>query len=133
MFIFQKIKSLLVNFLPFVFLGFLLISCKSDTGIAAYKVDELIQNPRIHEGKEIKVVGTLRQVDDALKIIGVAAKLEGSSTNYAVYLINFAARVEFDKKYVIKGEFATLTLPLFGSYLVIDAKSVQPCSELNIC
>jgi hypothetical protein len=125
----MKINIRLISLLA----AFLLFACDSNLGISAYKVDDLVANPRIHEGKEISVTGTLRSVDESLKLLGVTAKLEGTNSKNVIYLLNFAAQVNFDSKYVIKGQFATVTLPLLGSYLVIDAKSVERCGGLNLC
>lgn len=109
----------------------MLTGCGQGIGFNAFKVDDLVKNPRVHEGEVISVVGTLKQTEDVFRLVGVQARLEGSSADNNVYLINYAAKISFDSKAVVKGEFATLNLPLLGTYLVIDAKSVELCG--NYC
>lgn len=106
-----------------------LTGCGQGIGFSAFKVDDLVKNPRVHEGEVISVVGTLKQTEDFFKLVGVEARLEGVSAENNIYLINYAAKINFDSKVLVKGEFAALNLPLLGAYLVIDAKSVEPCGN----
>ena len=110
-----------------------LFGCGSNTGITAKSVDDVIKNPRIYEGKEISITGTLKPSEDAQKLVNIGAILEGSDQTKRVYLINFAAQADFESKVVITGEFQTLSIPLLGSFLVLDAKSVEPCSKISAC
>ena len=110
-----------------------LFGCGSNTGITAKSVDDVTINPRIYEGKEISVMGTLKPSEDAQKLVSIGAILEGADDSKRIYLINFAAQADFGSKYVITGEFQTLTIPILGSFLVLDAKSVEPCSKISAC
>ena len=112
---------------------FLLLGCDIQKAFNAHKVDEIIENPRIYESQEISIVGELKPVDDNMKLFGIGARLQGSKTDSNVYLYNYAAKIEFNQKVSVTGVFTTLTIPLFGSYLIIDAKSVLACSQLFFC
>lgn len=111
----------------------LLIGCGSNTGITAKSVDEIIKNPRIYEGQQISITGKLSPSDDVQKLASIGAVLEGSNPTNRVYLINFAAQAEFGTKVVVTGEFGTISVPLLGSFLVLDAKSVESCSKISAC
>ena len=111
----------------------LLIGCGSNFGITAKPVDDIVKNPRIYEGQQISVTGTLVNSDEVQKLASIGAVLEGSNSKNRVYLINFAAQLEFGTKVVVTGEFGTISVPLLGSFLVLDAKSVESCSKISAC
>jgi hypothetical protein len=103
------------------------------TGIFTKSVDEIVVNPRIFEDKEIIVHGLIKDADPKLRIVKIGAVLTGDDPVNTIYLINLAAKVEMGSKVVVKGMFQTITLPMLGSFLILDAKSVETCSKLNIC
>jgi len=103
------------------------------TGIFTKSVDEIVVNPRIFEDKEIIVHGLIKDADPKLRIVKIGAVLTGDDPTNTIYLINLAAKVEMGNKVVVKGMFQTITLPMLGSFLILDAKSVEVCSKLNIC
>ena len=103
------------------------------TGIFTKSVDEIVVNPRIFEDKEIIVHGLIKDGDPKLRIVKIGAVLTGDDPVNTIYLINLAAKVEMGSKVVVNGMFQTITLPMLGSFLILDAKSVETCSKLNIC
>jgi hypothetical protein len=111
----------------------LLIGCGSNFGITAKPVDDIVKNPRIYEGQQISITGTLVNSDEVQKLASIGAVLEGSNSKNRVYLINFAAQLEFGTKVVVTGDFGTISMPLLGSFLVLDAKSVESCSKISAC
>lgn len=123
----------LINQLTLVTSISFLISCGSNSGINAKSVDEIIKNPRIYEGQIISITGKLSTPDDLQKLAGIGATLEGVDKSNKVYLVNFAAKLDYGTKVVVTGEFGTVSLPLVGSFLVLDAKSVEPCSSISAC
>jgi hypothetical protein len=101
-----------------------LFGCDVLKGISAHKVDDIVKNPRVYEEKEITVVGNLQPVPEAFKLVGIGARLQGNSPDNNVYLMNYAAKIDFNQKVMVTGVFETLPIPLLGTFLVIDAKSV---------
>jgi hypothetical protein len=124
----KEMKKLLL--LTLIFLQF---GCGSNTGISAKPVDDIVKNPRVYEGQQISITGKLVNSDEIQKLANIGAVLEGSNPRNRVYLINFAAQVEFGTKVVVTGEFGTISVPLLGSFLVLDAKSVESCSKISAC
>jgi hypothetical protein len=121
------------NIFLLLFVAVLLVGCDIEKIINVHKVDDIVENPRVYEAQEISLTGELKPADDNMKIFGIGARLQGSKTDSNVYLFNYAAKIDFNQKVRVTGVFTTLTIPLFGSYLIIDAKSVLPCSQLFFC
>jgi len=119
-------KSLL-----FAVLCFLLVAC-SEQKILSYSVDEIAKNPRLHEGKVISVKGIISQTDQIGQVAGISAKIAGSGNN-AIYLSDMAAKVQFGREVVVNGQLSVLSIPLVGTYVILDAKSVIDCAEKLIC
>jgi hypothetical protein len=111
----------------------LLIGCGSNSGITAKSVDDVIKNPRVYEGQQISIMGKLAPSDEMQKLALIGAILEGSNPTNIIYLINFAAQADFGTKVVVSGQFEIISLPVLGSFLVLDAKSVEPCSKISAC
>jgi hypothetical protein len=119
-------KSLLLTAL-----SFLLVACSMQK-IFSYSVDEIVKDPRLYEGKEISVKGTIYQTDQIVQLTGISAKIVGSGAA-AVYLSDMAAKVQFGREVVVKGQLSVVNIPIIGTYIVMNAKSVIDCSEKLIC
>jgi hypothetical protein len=119
-------KSLLLAVLPF-----LLVAC-SEQKIFSYSVDEIAKNPRLHEGKVVSVKGTISQTDQIGQVAGISAKIAGSGEN-AIYLSDMAATVQFGREVVVNGQLSVVNIPIVGTYIILDAKSVIDCAEKLIC
>ena len=128
----MKLRALILAFLT-LFLCSFFTGCSQSLGLKAYQVDDLVKNPRVHEGEEISIVGILKPSEDAFRLVSVFARLQGTSDENNVYLINYAAKIEFNTKVLVKGQFGVVNLPVLGSYLVIDAKSVEQCTNYSLC
>ncbi len=115
----------------FAVLSFLLAAC-SEQKILSYSVDEIAKNPRLHEGKVISVKGVISQTDQIGQVAGISAKIAGSG-NSAIYLSDMAAKVQFGREVVVNGQLSVLSIPLIGTYIILDAKSVIDCAEKLIC
>ncbi len=112
-------------------LAFLLVAC-SEQKIFSYSVDEISKNPRLYEGRVISVKGTIRQTDQLGQVTGYSAKLSGSGET-PVYLSDMAAKVQFGREVVVNGQLSVLNIPIVGTYIILDAKSVIDCAEKLIC
>jgi hypothetical protein len=112
-------------------LSFLLVAC-SDQKIFSYSVDEIAKNPRLYEGKVVSVKGTIRQTDQLGQVTGYSAKISGSG-EMPIYLSDMAAKVQFGREVVVNGQLSVLNIPVVGTYIVLDAKSVIDCAEKLIC
>jgi len=130
-----NLKSLKLILLGTIFMvqSILLSGCDFGNGLSAISVDRIFKNPRIYEGKEISVVGVLMEPDDKFKVLNVGGRLEGSQPDQVIYLQNMMAKVDYRSKVIVKGAFSTISVPIIGSYLVIDAKSVEPCTKMSFC
>jgi hypothetical protein len=116
----------------FLLLTFVLSGC-GEKKLFSYSVDEVANNPRLYEGKVISVKGVIRQTDQIGQITGISAKISNTSGGSFIYLSNMAAKVKFGREVVVNGELSVLTIPLVGTYIIVDAKSVIDCSEKLIC
>ena len=105
-----------------LFFFFAMSGC-SEKKLFSYSVDEVTKNPRLHEGKVISVKG----------ITGITAKISSPSSGTYIYLSNMVAKVQFGHEVVVNGELNVITIPVLGTYIVVDAKSVIDCSEKLIC
>jgi hypothetical protein len=110
-----------------------LIGCDLGNGVLSISAEKIIKNPRIYEGKEVSIVGTLMEPDDKLKVINVNGRLDSADPNQSIYLKNMMAKVQYGSKVIVKGVFETVNVPILGPYLVIDAKSVESCTKLSFC
>jgi threonyl-tRNA synthetase len=95
--------------------------------------DAFLVNPRAYEGKEITIVGVLSDVEDQFKLVSINAKVGGPSTDSTIFLKNQLAKIDMGTKVIIKGEFQTFSIPMVGTYFMMDAKSVNPCTTLSFC
>ena len=125
----MNLKNLL--FCGTIFLS--LTGCDFGVGLSALSVTKVVKNPRIYEGQEITVVGKLTEADEKLKIFNISYSLEGPSPDQSIYLQNMIAKVNPGVQVIVRGPFTAVTLPVLGSYLVVDAKSVEECTKISFC
>lgn len=111
----------------------LLSGCDFGNGISALTPEKVLVNPRAYEGKEIAIVGVLSEVEDQFKLVSINAKVGGPSTDSTIFLKNQLAKIDMGTKVIIKGEFQTFSIPMVGTYFMVDAKSVSPCTTLSFC
>ena len=110
-----------------------LLGCDIGNGISALTTDKVLINPRAYEDKEITIVGILSEVQDQSKLLNINAKIGGPSIDSTIFLKNQLAKINVGTKVVIQGKFQTLSIPIVGTYFVLDAKSVIPCTSLSFC
>lgn len=111
----------------------LLLGCDIGNGLTALTPEKVLANPRSYEGKEIAIVGVLSDVEDQFKLVSINAKVGGPSTDSTIFLKNQLAKIDMGTKVIIKGEFQTFSIPMVGTYFMVDAKSVNPCTTLSFC
>ena len=111
----------------------ILLGCDFGNGISALTTEKVLVNPRNFEGKEITIVGTLSDVEDQFKLININAKIGGPSIDTTIFLKNQLAKIDMGTQVVIKGDFTTISIPMVGTYFMIDAKSVTPCTRMSFC
>jgi len=120
--------------LIFLFLFFVVaISGCSQEKLFSYSVDEVAKNPRLYEGKVVSLKGVIHQTDNVAQIAGISARISSPSGSTFIYLSNMSAKVQFGREVVVNGELNVINIPLLGTYIVVDAKSVVDCSEKIIC
>jgi len=110
-----------------------LLGCDIGNGISALTTEKVLINPRNFEGKEIAIVGILSDVEDQFKLVNINAKIGGPSIDTTIFLKNQLAKINMGTQVIIKGEFQTFSIPMVGTYFMIDAKSVTPCTKLSFC
>jgi hypothetical protein len=126
-------KKILLKYIFTFLFCFPLFGCDLGNGLSALTIEKVLANPRAYEGKEITIIGVLTDVEDPFKLINITAKVGGPSPDRTIFLKDQLAKIEMGTKAVIKGEFQTFTMPMLGTYFMMDAKSVTPCTTLSFC
>lgn len=116
-----------------ILLSLSISGCDIGLGLSATSVSNIIKNPRVYEGELISVVGRLEETENSLRLLNINYKLVDTKLDQSIYLQNMIAKVDTGVEVIVKGTFSTLTIPVYGPFLVLDSKSVQACTKLSFC